>query len=61
MTEVSDAFHALTFLVHMNSESQRNSPSQISSHDAVPSWVVGICGVAAVASALFSILLFLNR
>jgi hypothetical protein len=28
---------------------------------AVPSWVVGICGVAAVASALFSILLFLNR
>jgi hypothetical protein len=28
---------------------------------AVPSWVVGLCGVAAVASALFSILLFLNR
>jgi hypothetical protein len=28
---------------------------------ALPSWVVGICGVAAVASALFSILLFLNR
>jgi hypothetical protein len=28
---------------------------------AVPSWIVGICGVAAVASALFSILLFLNR
>jgi hypothetical protein len=28
---------------------------------AVPSWVVGICGVAAVASVLFSILLFLNR
>jgi hypothetical protein len=27
----------------------------------VPSWMVGICGVAAVASALFSILLFLNR
>jgi hypothetical protein len=27
----------------------------------LPSWVVGICGVAAVASALFSILLFLNR
>ena len=29
--------------------------------DAVPSWVVGLCGVAAVASALFSLLLFLNR
>ena len=29
--------------------------------NAVPSWVVGICGVAAVASLLFSILLFLNR
>ena len=29
--------------------------------DAVPSWVVGVCGVAAVASALFSLLLFLNR
>jgi len=29
--------------------------------DAVPSWVVGLCGVAAVASALFSILMFLNR
>ena len=28
---------------------------------AVPSWVVGICGVAAVASTLFSILMFLNR
>jgi hypothetical protein len=28
---------------------------------AVPSWVVGVCGVAAVASVLFSILLFLNR
>jgi hypothetical protein len=27
----------------------------------VPSWVVGLCGVAAVASLLFSILLFLNR
>jgi hypothetical protein len=27
----------------------------------VPSWVVGLCGVAAVASTLFSILLFLNR
>lgn len=26
-----------------------------------PSWVVGVCGVAAVASALFSILMFLNR
>jgi hypothetical protein len=27
----------------------------------LPSWIVGICGVAAVASLLFSILLFLNR
>jgi hypothetical protein len=27
----------------------------------LPSWIVGLCGVAAVASALFSILLFLNR
>ena len=27
----------------------------------VPSWMIGICGVAAVASALFSILMFLNR
>ena len=29
--------------------------------DNVPSWVVGLCGVAAVASALFSLLLFFNR
>jgi hypothetical protein len=29
--------------------------------EPVPSWVVGVCGVAAVASALFSILMFLNR
>jgi hypothetical protein len=28
---------------------------------APPSWVVGFCGVAAVASVLFSILMFLNR
>jgi len=27
----------------------------------LPSWIVGLCGVAAVASVLFSILLFLNR
>jgi hypothetical protein len=26
-----------------------------------PSWLVGVCGVAAVASLLFSALLFLNR
>ena len=26
----------------------------------LPSWVVGVCGVAAVASVLFSILLLLN-
>lgn len=33
-------------------------------HDAsepVPSWIIGVCGVAAVASALFSLLMFLNR
>lgn len=29
--------------------------------EPVPSWVVGLCGLAAVASVLFSILLFLNR
>lgn len=38
-----------------------DSNSTEDSIDAVPSWVVGICGVAAVASMLFSILLFLNR
>ncbi|MDP3068722.1 MAG: hypothetical protein Q8N18_00460 [Opitutaceae bacterium] len=27
----------------------------------IPSWVVGLCGVAAVASVLFSILLLLNH
>jgi hypothetical protein len=27
----------------------------------LPSWVVGLCGVAAVASLLFTVLLFLNR
>jgi hypothetical protein len=44
----------------------KNDPSPMSDDPAaeiaaVPSWVVGLCGVAAVASALFSILLFLNR
>lgn len=29
--------------------------------EPVPSWIVGVCGVAAVASALFSLLMFLNR
>lgn len=29
--------------------------------EPVPSWIVGLCGLAAVASVLFSILLFLNR
>ncbi len=29
--------------------------------EPLPSWVVGVCGVAAVASALFSLLMFLNR
>jgi hypothetical protein len=27
----------------------------------LPSWAIGLCGVAAVASALFTVLLFLNR
>ena len=36
-------------------------PDAASEEPAVPSWVVGLCGVAAVASLLFSILLFLNR
>ena len=36
-------------------------PAGAHEHDAVPSWIVGLCGVAAVASALFSLLLFLNR
>lgn len=31
------------------------------SNEPVPSWIVGVCGVAAVASALFSVLMFLNR
>jgi hypothetical protein len=26
----------------------------------LPSWIVGLCGVAAVASLLFTALLFLN-
>jgi hypothetical protein len=38
-----------------------HSPAAPEEKIAVPSWVVGICGVAAVASVLFSILLFLNR
>jgi hypothetical protein len=32
-----------------------------SSGGDLPSWVVGVCGVAAVASLLFTVLLFLNR
>ncbi|MCX6954301.1 MAG: hypothetical protein NTV51_19290 [Verrucomicrobia bacterium] len=28
--------------------------------DELPSWVVGVCGVAAVASLLFTALLLLN-
>ena len=28
--------------------------------DELPSWIVGLCGVAAVASLLFTGLLFLN-
>jgi hypothetical protein len=37
------------------------SPAGDEPESTVPSWVVGLCGVAAVASVLFSILLFLNR
>jgi len=36
-------------------------PAAAPAESVVPSWVVGLCGVAAVASLLFSILLFLNR
>jgi len=35
--------------------------SQADAEHPIPSWVVGVCGVAAVASLLFSILMFLNR
>jgi hypothetical protein len=42
-----------------NEPSDRQSRAE--SIAPVPSWLVGICGVAAVASALFSILLFLNH
>lgn len=34
----------------------RNEPAE-----EPPSWLVGVCGVAAFVSVLFSILLFLNR
>jgi hypothetical protein len=37
------------------------SPPIAPSDDVLPSWVVGLCGLAAVASLLFSLLLFLNR
>jgi hypothetical protein len=36
-------------------------PADPAAAEPLPSWLVGICGVAAVASALFSLLLFLNR
>jgi hypothetical protein len=36
-------------------------PSRERAAAELPSWVVGVCGVAAVASALFTVLLFLNR
>jgi hypothetical protein len=42
-------------------EEEINRPSHPTLDPHLPSWVVGICGVAAVASVLFSILLFLNR
>jgi hypothetical protein len=29
--------------------------------EACPSWLVGLCGVAAAGSLLFTLLLFLNR
>jgi hypothetical protein len=35
-------------------------PAAAPAPEALPSWVVGLCGVAAVASVLFSLLLFLN-
>jgi hypothetical protein len=38
-----------------------SSPDTATNGDDVPSWMVGICGLAAVASALFTVLLFLNR
>ncbi len=43
------------------SRPQRSDPPAGEETATVPSWVVGLCGVAAVASVLFSILLFLNR
>jgi hypothetical protein len=42
-----------------DSSSRQAVPDQ--SATELPSWVVGLCGVAAVASALFTVLLFLNR
>jgi hypothetical protein len=37
------------------------SPGENPQIEELPSWAVGVCGVAAFASILFSILLFLNR
>jgi hypothetical protein len=39
----------------------KKNASYAASRDELPSWAVGICGVAAVASLLFTVLLFLNR
>jgi hypothetical protein len=40
----------------MAADPARDEPAQ-----ETPSWLVGLCGVAAFVSVLFSILLFLNR
>jgi hypothetical protein len=37
------------------------NPDSDSPSTDLPSWIVGLGGVAAVASLLFSLLLFLNR
>jgi hypothetical protein len=55
----ANATIASTFSV--NETPRHSQPPPVAHPDVVPSWVVGLCGVAAVASLLFSILLFLNR
>jgi hypothetical protein len=37
------------------------TPARDESTSEPPSWLVGLCGVAAFISVLISILLFLNR
>ena len=36
------------------------TPSREDPSSAPPSWLVGLCGVAAFASCLFCVLLFIN-